>query len=152
MAFKFLPKAEKDISSGFENLPAGEYPFTVLESGITQSKSDKNKGKEMCAVKICVHGPNNLDKHIFDYFADWFSEWKLKHFCETVGLAKEYAAGVVAPDSNGWSGREGYVKIKMGKAQNGYEAKNEVADYLPDDEQTREALSAAEPEEDDVPF
>lgn len=158
MAFKFAPKNEKDISSGFENLPAGEYPFTVLESGIAQSKSEKNKGREMCAVKLVVHGPN-FDKHVYDYFADWFSEWKLKHFCEVVGLAKEYADGVVEPDENGWQDRHGFLKIKVSSANGKFEAKNEVVDYLPEDNQTVEAMQqpkkavpADSSGNDDVPF
>lgn len=158
MAFKFTPKGEKDISSGFENLPPGEYPFTVLESGITFSKSEKNAGREMCAVKLVVHGPN-FDKHVYDYFADWFSEWKLKHFCEVIGLAKDYCEGLVEPDANGWKERQGFVKIKISPARGSFEPKNEVVDYLPEDNQTVESLTQpkkvipAEPlESDDVPF
>lgn len=157
MALKFTPKAEKDISTGFDNLPPGDYPFTVLESGIHKSKSAKNPGREMCAVKLNIHG-KDFDRHVFDYFADWFSEWKLKHFCETVGLAKDYAFGVVQPDNDGWKDRQGLVRIKIVPARGDYEAKNEVVDYLPEDHQTVEALSqpkkvvAAPAENDDVPF
>ena len=155
---KITPKGEKDISKGFENLPAGEYPFTVMESGINISKSEKNKGREMCAVKLIVHGPN-FDKHVYDYFADWFSEWKLKHFCEVVGLAKEYASGVVEPDENGWQDRQGFVRLAVKGKTSEYPEKNEVVDYLPEDNQTVESLSqpkavvtATPPDSDDVPF
>ena len=166
MALKINPKREEELSKGgFENLPPGEYPFTVMESGIAQSKSQKNLGREMCAVKIVVHG-KDFDKHIYDYFADWFSEWKLKHFCEVVGLAKDYANGIVEPDDDGWRDRQGFVKIKVTPANGNYEAKNEVVDYLPDEGQKVEALGVApkpvaekpaqtntQPEEDDsVPF
>jgi hypothetical protein len=155
MALKINPKREEELSKGgFENLPPGEYPFTVMESGIAQSKSQKNLGREMCAVKILVHG-KDFDKHIYDYFADWFSEWKLKHFCEVVG-----------PDDDGWRDRQGFVKIKVTPANGNYEAKNEVVDYLPDEGQKVEALGAAPkpvaekpaqtnaqpPEDDSVPF
>lgn len=158
MALKFTPKNEKDLSSGFDNLPPGRYPFTVLESGITQSKSAKNKGREMCAVKLVVHGPD-FDKHCYDYFSDWFSEWKLKHFCEVVELAKDYASGEVAPEGNNWKDRQGFLKLKIAPAQGNFEAKNEVVDYLPEANQTVEALSqpkkvveAAPEQSDDVPF
>lgn len=174
MALQITPKGEKDISKGFQNLPAGEYPFTVMESGINLSKSAANTGRAMCAVKLNIHGPD-FDKHVYDYFADWFSEWKLKHFCEVVGLASDYVNGLVAPDNNGWQGRTGFVKVKIAPAKGDFEARNEVVDYLPEDNQTAEALNRvpkppqaraakthgqtkanpaapSEPESDDVPF
>ena len=166
MAYQFKPKAESEMSSGFENLPPGEYPFTVMESSIVISKSDKNVGKEFIKLKLNVHG-NGVDRHVYDVFADWFSEWKLKHFCEVSGLANEYARGEIDPGNNGWKGRQGYVKIKVSPARQEYEAKNEVADYLPEENQTVEALAkpdiqkigsavvtpvAALDNSDDVPF
>ena len=160
MPLLFKPKNESELSSGFDNLPPGEYPFTVMESGVTESKSEKNRGKLMCAVKLNVHGPD-FDRHVYDYFADWFSEWKLKHFCEVVGLAKDYNDGVVKPDDNAWKGREGFLKLKIAPARGNFEAKNEVSDYLPEEHQTVESLTkprpsvtASEPQgpDDDVPF
>jgi hypothetical protein len=140
---KFTPKKEEEISGGgrFENLPPGEYPFTVMESSIQKSKSEKNPGKEFVKLKICVHGPN-CDRHVFDQFADWFSEWKLKHFCETVGRAEDYARGSINPQGDAWKDMEGYCKIKVIKAIGEFPAKNEVSDYLPDEAQKVEALSA----------
>jgi hypothetical protein len=157
MAFKFTPKSEKDVSSGgFSNLPAGEYPFTVMESGIARSKSEKNAGREFIKLKLIVHGPD-YDRHVFDMFADWFSEWKLKHFCETVNMQKEYLSGALNPDNNRWKDRQGFVRIKVTPAQGNYESKNEVVDYLPDDLQKCEEVEKAEPTmppapDDDVPF
>lgn len=159
---KITPKREDELSKGFENLPPGEYPFTVMESGIRVSKSEKNAGKQMFSLKLNIHGPN-YDRHVFDQFADWFSEWKLKHFCETVGLAKDYMFGEVNPES--WKGREGYCKVVIGKNIKTGDEENQVKDYLPDDEQKVEALDAkaaapvvplaakmGESDSDDVPF
>lgn len=163
---KFAPKTEEELNSGgFENLPPGEYPFTVMESNIAISKSEKNPGREFVKIKLNVHGPDG-DRHVYDQFADWFSEWKLKHFCETVGQARKYATGQLHPDGNAWKDLEGYCKIKVVPARGDYEAKNEVSDYLPDEEQKVEALpptagtviekktgaASAQPESDDVPF
>lgn len=166
MAFKFTPKPESELSSGFENLPPGRYPFTVLESGIAISKSKKNPGREMVGIKLNVHGPNS-DRHVYDYFADWFSEWKLKHFLEVVGRARWYIAGEVDPSGNAWAQLQGFVEIDE-EADNTGKMKNVVVDYLPKPEQKVEALGAAPqperkgapapapsanpPEEDDVPF
>jgi len=138
---KITPKAESEISSGFECLPNGEYPFTVMESDVKVSKSEKNKGREMCAVKLVVHGPQ-FDKHVYDYFADWFSEWKLKHFCEVTNMAADYASGEIDPSGGAWIERQGFVKIKRVPATGNYDEKNEVVDYLPQENQTVEALSA----------
>jgi hypothetical protein len=125
MALRFQPKTESEISR-FSNLPEGDYPFTVLESSIQVSKSAKNAGKEMVKLKINVHG-NDSDRHVYDYFADWFSEWKLKHFCEATGLGSAYAAGEVDPSDNAWQGREGFVRIVIESDQI-YGDKNVVAD------------------------
>ena len=146
MGIKFTPKDESEISR-FSNLPEGEYPFTVLESDIKFSKSAKNAGKPMCAVKLNVHG-KDFDRHVFDYFADWFSEWKLKHFCETTRHAAEYQAGSVDPSGNAWAGRTGFVRITI-KDDPKYGEKNEVDDYLPPAPMTQPAQR--EPD-DDVPF
>lgn len=163
MALKFTPKSEKDVSKGFSNLAPGKYPFTVLESSIVASKSAKNPGREMVAVKLNVHGPS-FDKHVYDYFADWFSEWKLKHFCETTGRAKDYAAGTVDPSQNAWHDFQGFVKIGVEEDRKNGGERNMVVDYMPDDRQKVELLTAPSretatatpptnsPEEDDVPF
>ncbi len=139
MAYQFTPKSEKDLSSGFENLPPGEYPFTVLESAIVKSKSAKNPDRPFIKIKIAVHG-DGVDRHIFDQFADWFSEWKLKHFCETTNLRDEYCLGALSPELSAWKDRQGYCRIKIKPAQGEYEANNEVHDYLPDEEQKIESM------------
>lgn len=153
MGLKFTPKDESEISR-FSNLPDGDYPFTVLESEIKISKSPKNAGKQMCALKLNVHGPD-FDRHVYDYFADWFSEWKLKHFCETTRHANEYETGEVDPSGNAWQGRTGFVRITL-KDDPKYGEKNEVDDYLPP---APVVIPATKPNplpssggDDDVPF
>ena len=126
---KFQPKDESEISKGFKPLPDGEYPFTVMESDIQISKSAKNAGKEMVKLKINVHGPD-FDKHVYDYFADWFSEWKLKHFLETVGLGAEYQAGEIDPSGNAYQGRTGYVRLMIETNKETGEERNAVQDYV----------------------
>lgn len=167
MAIKFTPQAESELSK-FDNLPDGEYPFTVLESAEVASKSEKNKGRPMVKLKLCVHG-KEYDRHVYDYFADWFSEWKLKHFCEAVGLAKDYSIGHVDPSDNQWQNRQGCVRIETENDPK-YGKKNVVSDYIPNENQTVEAIQGkpaeikpeqktatpqpAQPsgESDDVPF
>ena len=139
---KFTPKAESELSTGFSNLPPGRYPFTVIESSIAISKSAKNAGKEMVKVKLCVHG-DQFDKHVYDYFSDWFSEWKLKHFCETTGKASHYSKGEIDPSNNNWQSLTGYVKINE-DLDNKDQLRNVVDDYLPEENQKVNS--------DDIPF
>jgi hypothetical protein len=152
---KITPKKESDLSTGFKNLPDGEYPFTVMESAIAISKSAKNAGKEMVKLKLNVHG-DGFDKHVYDYFADWFSEWKLKHFCDTAGLAKEYESGEIDPSNNAYQGRTGFVSIVTETNKETGEERNAVRDYVVESaEPVKKKLTAekASPtEKDDAPF
>lgn len=143
MPLQFQPKKESEIKR-FKVLPAGDYPFTVLASQEQASKSTKNAGKLMCAVKLNVHGPDS-DQHVYDYFADWFSEWKLKHFLETTGNANAYLTGNVDSSQNAWDGFEGFVKVEVEEATGSYAEKNVVVDYLPKKNQTVEALDFSNP-------
>ena len=146
---KIQPKKEEDLKREWPLLPDGDYPFTVLESAEVPSKSVKNKGKLMFAVKLNVHGKDG-DYHIYDYFADWFSEWKLKHFADTTGQSKAYESGELNGDLNAFQGKVGYVAIRTEPAQGNYDAKNVVKDYV-----VREVAPVVQqPHEDtsDVPF
>jgi hypothetical protein len=150
---RVTPKNEEELSR-FQNLPPGKYPFTVLESDEVPSKSSKNAGKLMFKLKLNVHGPD-FDKHVYDYFADWFSEWKLKHFCDTSGLADNYAAGAVDGARNGFEGRTGFVLIEI-EDNPTYGEKNVVTDYFSEEAAQSKKPKSAEPSpidnNDDVPF
>lgn len=146
---KIQPKKEEELQREWPLLPDGDYPFTVLQSDEIASKSAKNRGRMMFAVKLNVHGKDG-DYHVYDYFADWFSEWKLKHFADTTGQAKAYEAGDLNGALNAFQGKIGYVKIATEPASGNYPAKNVVKDYVV---RKQEPLSAPDPKNsDDVPF
>lgn len=146
---KIQPKKEEEIKREWPLLPDGEYPFTVLESAEVASKSVKNKGRMMFALKLNVHGKDG-DYHVYDYFADWFSEWKLRHFAATTGQLATYESGELNGDLNALAGKVGYVKIGTEPASGNYAAKNIVVDYIV---REQEPKSAPKQEEgDDVPF
>lgn len=149
---KITPKQESELSQGFALLPDGTYPFTILESDEIASKSAKNKGKMMYALKLNVHGPKS-DQHVYDYFADWFSEWKLRHFAATTGQIKVYESGDFDGSLGKFNGKVGYVKIKTEPASGNYAAKNVVEDYVVR-EVAPEPTKPAEGEDKfgDVPF
>lgn len=154
---QFTPKKESEINR-FAPIPDGDYPFTVLESKEQASKSVKNAGRIMCALKIAVHAPNR-DQWVFDYFADWFSEWKLKHFAETCGREADYEAGSLDVADNGAQGWTGTVRIITEVDQQTGKERNAVDDYVVADAKPQQPIKAATPkaktpdkETDDCPF
>lgn len=123
---KVQPKSEKELA--IDPLPDGVYPFTCIASGEIPSKSEKNKGRLMFAVKLNVHGPDG-DRHVYDYFADWFSEWKLRHFAETTGQLQSYEAGALDGADGAFINRAGYVKLFTERSDR-FADKNAVKDYI----------------------
>ena len=146
---KVTPRTEEEVQKKWALLPDGEYPFTVLESDEIASQSTKNKGKMMFAIKLNVHGKDG-DHHVYDYFADWFSEWKLRHFAATIGRLADYEKGDLDGSLGKFNGKVGYVKIKTEQARGNFAAKNIVDDYVV----REQAPVTQEPPADDtdVPF
>lgn len=147
---KIQPKSEEDLKREWPLLPDGDYPFTVLESTERASNSAKNKGKMMFGVKLNVHGKDG-DYHVYDYFADWFSEWKLRHFAATTGQIKAYEAGELNGDLNAFAGKVGYVTIVTEPASGNYAAKNVVKDYVVREQAPVSAPKSPE-DDDSIPF
>jgi len=149
---KITPKQESDLDGGFKLLPDGEYPFTVLESDEIASKSVKNKGRMMYAIKLNVHGPKR-DQHVYCYFSDWFNDWLLRHFAATTGQLKAYESGDFDGSLGKFNGRVGYVKITTEAARGNYAAKNVVDDFIVRQAAPAGAVKPNPPEEEDsVPF
>lgn len=148
---RITPKTEEELSS-FDLLPKGTYPFTVLNSDEVASKSKKNAGRMMFAVKLNVHGPQG-DKHVYDYFADWFSEWKLRHFAETTGQLKAYEGGELDGKNGAFANRTGYVTLDI-EDDPKYGEKNVVKDYVVKKSEAAPAPKAEKVEDDDqsIPF
>lgn len=114
----------------------GEFPFTVLESAEVQSKSAKNPGKWMFKLKLNVHGPQG-DLWVYDYFADWFSEYKMKHFCEATGIEDQYQNGELDGQQNAWSGLQGTVLLEIEDGKTG--PKSVVKDYIEEESSAPES-------------
>lgn len=146
---KVQPKSESEIKT-FDLLPDGVYPFTVLNSDEVASKSEKNKGRMMFAVKLNVHGANG-DRHVYSYFSDWFSEWLLRHFADTTGQLAAYEAGELDGKNGAFQGKTGFVKIKTEPAGK-YPAKNVVEDYIVKGDAKPASPNTPSDEKDDVPF
>lgn len=148
---KIAPKQENELKPRFGLLPNGTYPFTVLASDEIASKSAKNSGKMMFAVKLNVHGPD-ADHHVFSYFSDWFNEFQLRHFAATTGQLKDYESGNFDGTNGKFQGKTGYVKIKTEAGKGNFGPKNAVDDYVVRDAKPVEQPNPEPKESDDVPF
>lgn len=155
---QFTPKQESEIKR-FSTLPDGVYPFSIIESREQASKSEKNPGKIMAAVKLAVYHEGR-EQWVYDYFADWFSEWKLKHICDTCGKSLAYNNGEVDFADGGAVGWQGYVELTT-ETDPQYGDKNVVVDYVvkqaaakaePKPAATAKAKAAQNVDDSDVPF
>lgn len=153
---KFETLAENELGN-FDLLPDGTYPFTTIASEEIASKSEKNRGKMMFAIKLNVHGQQ--DRHVYDYFSSWLSPWKLRHFADTTGHMADYEKGEMDGTKNAFQGWVGYVKIGHKDANGKFSAKNTVEDYIVREVMAKRSAGVTTPAKvetadlgDDVPF
>jgi len=144
---RFNPKSENELNS-FGLLEDGEYDFAVNAAEDKLSKA----GKEMIELKLIVWDKNGKDRFIFDYLLEAMA-FKLRHFCEAMGLEKEYDAGEIkAEHCVGKSGKV-LIGVQKGNAKpegGTYPDKNQVKDYI------KSEIKPVEKKDDfisdDVPF
>lgn len=131
--FSFNPLSDAEINSlqNRDLLPDGVYPFVVETIDTQNSKS----GNLMLKVRIGVFKDMNDKRSIIDYLVPTDQMmFKLKHFCESIGLIKEYENGsfVISSCIN----RTGKVRIGVQKGSakidgtGFYPDKNSVKDYV----------------------
>lgn len=125
---KFTPRSDEELSKAF---PKGEYPFEVVGAVDKTSKS----GNDMIELNLAIYHPNGKQARVFDYLLE-VMEFKLKHFCQAVGLLHLYEKGTFGADDA--FGRSGKCIIDIQPAKDGYPEKNIVKDYvkLPEDKQS----------------
>jgi len=148
---KIDPKTEKELQEAM-NFPAGTYDFEVIQADDKISKS----GNEMIALKLRVFTEDGSPRFVNDYLLE-SSGVKLRHFFECIGRIEAYNSGdAKAIDCEAGAGK---VKIKIGKANGIYAAKNEVADYIVPKEgeevaprKTQKEAVADTFEDEEIPF
>jgi hypothetical protein len=165
MAYSFTPKSEEECLAD-ELCPKGLQPFTVMESDEATSKKD---GKSMVKLKVCVHGDDGFDYHVYDYISANFMAYKFRHFFHAVGMGAQYATGTIEVANNALKGKTGWCDVTHEKAKDGYGPKAKIADYnanagklppeanmpqpkppaIPASQLVRQPTAA---EDDDVPF
>lgn len=145
--FSFTPKSEEEITkSGL--LEKGEYDFVVKSAQIKPSKSS---GKPMVELVLGVWDKEGREHTIFDYLVDAI-EYKIRHFCYSVGLGDKYEAGGFYPEES--IGKNGLCKVFIKEDKSGqYPPKNSIADYLQGKKEMKTNPKQEEEfKDDDVPF
>jgi len=136
---EFEPKTDEQLDMEGLLLP-GTYDAEVIESEEQQSKS----GNDMIKLKLQVWREDGSTVHVYDYILPAFAR-KLKHFCYSAGLEKQYDAGkVTATDCYG----KAVSAMIDREKQEGYKPKNVVLDYMP----ISTGEQPAKEKDEDLPF
>lgn len=135
---KFTPKSEKDLAE--DGLwPVGEYGFEVLSDiklgekvyatcdRTSKVKPDGSGGNEMIQLVLKVYNSEGNHRVIIDYLLESIA-YKLRHAADACGLLDKYESGVLSAED--FLGKSGTLKLKVGKPNGDYAAKNEVQDYV----------------------
>jgi len=157
MSFTFTPMTEEEIKS-LNIMDSGIYDFEVIKAEQSISKS----GNPMIKLMLKVWDTNGREHIIYDYLVSTSNMmYKIKHFCESVGLEDKYKLGTF--DENDCVGKCGKVDIIIQKGQsspNGgnYPDKNTARDYISKIEMNEPKIKSSKENNfvdsnlDDLPF
>lgn len=124
---RYSPKSEQELQE--QNLILkGIYQFQVIESEDTVSKA----GNEMIKLRLKLWDNEGNERTVYDYLTEAML-YKLKHFCDIVGLVDKYEAGTLHADDCMYKMGRVSIDIQKGNANpNGgmYPDKNVVKDYV----------------------
>ncbi len=98
----------------------------------------------MIKLEIDIYTPTGKKSRVFDYLLESIP-YKLKHFCEAVGLLVEYESGILSADM--CLNRAGRCNIGIQHDKTGeYSDKNVVRDYC------KQVKKSNDINEEDLPF
>lgn len=140
--YNVLTKEEVEKENQFLLLEKGIYTFQVLKATFKMSKEKIKDGivkpsNPMIELQLTVWDSIGKEHLVYDYLVSSKGmNWKIRHFCEAVGLIKEYEAGKF--NEILCEGKSGKVSINQQKGvrqDDGtyYKDKNVVEDYLTND-------------------
>jgi len=125
--FSFRPITETDQQleqMRFKLLEPDTYDFVVEKATSEVSKS----GNQMIKLVLKIWDKEGREVTIFDYLVDIdYMRYKIKHFCEAVGLSDKLAAGSF--NESDCEGKGGKAVIVIQKSKK-YGDRNSVSDYL----------------------
>lgn len=144
-----------DNGGAGEIFKPGEYDFTIYEAAETTSQKS---GEEMLKLTLHIFDRNGDKRTVFDYIlSSKAAQWKARHMMESIGMTKQYDAGVIDPVDI--VERSGRLKLGVAPATAQYPAQNKVQDYV---KMKSDPQSAAEPArkarapagdiDDEIPF
>ena len=150
---KFQPKTEKELQEALVVEP-GIYDFEVVNAIEKQSKS----GNDMIELKLKIFVGEGA-RIISDYLLESMA-FKLRHFCEAVGLLDKYENGTLSAfDCAGVAGK---LELVIQRDKSGsYPDRNSVKDYVVDEDYEPKAstpplspggVAPASFNNDDIPF
>ncbi len=157
MNFSFPPMTEEEIKA-LNMVDEGIYDFEVVKATAKTSQ----KGNQMIEMQLMIWDKEGKEHVIFDYLVSIKSMmYKIKHFCDTAGLDKEYQSGSF--DVSQCEGRRGkaHIVVQAGQpnpAGGMYADKNAVKDYVMTDKgAVKHESDSSKPQvdndlNDDLPF
>lgn len=130
--FSFNPKTDEQIAAenNYALLQSGIYPFIVKEVTAKTSKT----GNPMLELKLGILTPQGAEVFVKDFLLADSMAFKLKHFCEAIGMVNEYEQGKLDPRA--LVGKAGKVNLTIQKGKEKpdgsgfYNDKNAVKDYM----------------------
>lgn len=160
MSFSYTIVSHEEANQPkFALLDEGDYAFVVDEAKFSYSQS----GNPMITVKLVINH-NEREHYIYDYLISTEkTAWKIRKFCEAVGLTEAYEAGSfnenLCPQKRG----RAYIGVEPERPRNDgsgqtYKARNSVIDYIDKNLMLQAAQQVQQqnmPEtqfDDDVPF
>lgn len=138
MSFCFTPLSDAELNElqNRDLLPDGNYAFIVRGAEYQTS----GKGNPMLKIKLGVLATPHNEHVIFDYLmATDKMIFKLKHFCETLGLDEQYKQGNLR--SEDCINKMGKVKIGRQKGSQ----KPDLSGYFPDKNCVRDYVKYENP-------
>lgn len=154
--FTFTPKSEEEIANSKSNdlLPDGTYRFLVRDV----NEKVSNAGNHMLEVSLSIYDVNKKEYNLKDYLimTDKWS-FKLRHFCEAVGLLAQYEKGSI--NITNCIMRRGFLELGIQKRKpkpdgsGNYPDRNYVKDYnKPDHIGQKKPVADNILIDDDIPF
>lgn len=113
------PKTEKELKN---LIPKDQYSFEVLSAEDKYSQA----GNEMISLTIGIYYNGKLGPRIFDFLMPSVA-YKLRHFCDAVGLLAEYESGNLTADM--CTDRSGKCVVDI-KKDDTWGDKNIIKDYI----------------------
>ena len=156
MSYNLQPLTEEELNA-FDTIEEGIYDFEVIKAERQTSKS----GNPMAKLHLSVWDAHGKIAYVFDYlvFSSMkFCTRKVKHFCDAVGIADDYAKGNIREELEGLSGKVHLgIQPSLPNPTGGYyPEKNVVIDYVTKDNAEKIGEVKAEVKQDDfnddVPF